>query len=115
MMIKTTKPTSARCLWQQGFRDALQRLSVTLMLVMLTASAWAQVIPQTIYRLYLNPNYPGGAIGMVDVPVSDPTTTYTLASYDEPTREGYMFCGWSESPTGVVKYATGDQVTLLAI
>ena len=52
---------------------------------------------------------------MVDVPVSDPTTTYTLASYDEPTREGYMFCGWSESPTGVVKYATGDQVTLLAI
>ena len=110
MMTKTTKPTSARCLWQQGFRDAIQRLSVTLMLVMLTASVWAQVFPQTIYRLSLNANYQGGAIGMVDVLVSDPT--YTLTSNDEPTREGYIFCGWSESPTGVVKYATGDQVTL---
>ena len=69
MKTKPTKPTSARCLWQQGFRDAFQRLSVTLMLVMLTASAWAQSFPQTKYYLYLNPNYPGGAIGMVDVPV----------------------------------------------
>ena len=109
-MIKTTKPTSARCLWQQGFRDALQRLSVTLMLVMLTASAWAQVFPQTIYRLSLDANYQGGGIGTVEVQVSNPT--YTLASYDEPTREGYIFCGWSESSKGVVKYATGDQVTL---
>jgi uncharacterized repeat protein (TIGR02543 family) len=77
---------------------------------MLTASAWAQVFPQTIYRLSLNDNYQGGGIGTVEVPVSNPT--YTLASYDEPTREGYMFCGWSESPTGDVKYATGNQVTL---
>ena len=44
MMTKPTKPTSARCLRQQGFRDALQRLSVTLMLVMLTATtAWAKL------------------------------------------------------------------------
>ena len=47
---------------------------------------------------------------MVDVPVSDPT--YTLASYDEPTREGYAFCGWSTSSTGTVKYRTNDQITL---
>ena len=114
MMTKTTKPTSARCLWQQGFRDALQRLSVTLMLVMLTASAWAQVFPQTNYNyLYLNPNYQGGGgIGRIDVPVSDPTTTYTLTSYDEPTRTGYMFCGWSTSSTGAVQYRTNDQITL---
>ena len=111
MTTKTnTKPAPTRCPWQQGFRDALQRLSVTLMLVMLTASAWAQVIPQTIYRLSLNANYQGGAIGMVDVPVSNPT--YTLASYNEPTREGYMFCGWSTSSTGAVQYRTNDQITL---
>ena len=47
---------------------------------------------------------------MADVPVSNPT--YTLASYDEPTREGYMFCGWSTSSTGDVEYKTGDQVKL---
>ena len=47
---------------------------------------------------------------MADVPVSDPT--YTLTSYDEPTREGYMFCGWSTSSTGAVKYRTNDQITL---
>ena len=48
MTTKTnTKPAPTRCLWQQGFRDALQRLSVTLMLVMLTATtAWAQVTLQ---------------------------------------------------------------------
>ena len=47
---------------------------------------------------------------MADVPVSDPT--YTLTSYDEPTREGYMFCGWSTSSTGAVQYRTNDQITL---
>ena len=47
---------------------------------------------------------------MADVPVSNPT--YTLASYDEPTREGYMFCGWSTSSTGAVQYRTNDQITL---
>ena len=113
-MKTNTKPAPTRCLWQQGFRDALQRLSVTLMLVMLTASAWAQVIPQTkYYYLYLDPNYQGGGgIGRIDVPVSDPTTTYTLTSYDEPIRTGYMFCGWSTSSTGAVQYRTNDQITL---
>ena len=44
MKKKSTKPAPTRCLWQQGFRDALQRLSVTLMLVMLTATtAWAKL------------------------------------------------------------------------
>ena len=113
-MKTNTKPAPTRCPWQQGFRDALQRLSVTLMLVMLTASAWAQSFPQTnYYYLYLNPNYQGGGgIGRIDVPVSDPTTTYTLTSYDEPTRTGYMFCGWSTSSTGAVQYRTNDQITL---
>ena len=50
-MKTNTKPAPTRCPWQQGFRDALQRLSVTLMLVMLTATAaWAATsgtIPNT--------------------------------------------------------------------
>ena len=38
----TTRLTTPSCLRQQGFRDALQRLSITLMLVMLTTmTAWA--------------------------------------------------------------------------
>ena len=38
----STKPAPTRCLQQQGFRDTLQRLSMTLMLVMLSATAaWA--------------------------------------------------------------------------
>lgn len=47
MKKKSTKPAPTRCLRQQGFRDVLQRLSMTLMLVMLTATtAWAQVTLQ---------------------------------------------------------------------
>ena len=42
MKTKSTRLTPTRCLRQQGFRDALQRLTMTLMLVMLTAmTAWA--------------------------------------------------------------------------
>ena len=42
-MRRTTKLIPPSCLGQQGFRGALQRLSMTLMLVMLTtATAWAQ-------------------------------------------------------------------------
>ena len=41
-MKTNTKPAPTRCPWQQGFRDALQRLTMTLMLVMMTATAaWA--------------------------------------------------------------------------
>ena len=107
-------PSTTRLGRQQWFRNVWQRLTVVLMLVMLTASAWAQSFPQTnYYYLYLNPNYQGGGgIGRIDVPVSDPTTTYTLTSYDEPTRTGYMFCGWSTSSTGAVQYRTNDQITL---
>lgn len=75
-------------------------------MLLTTANAWAQ----QYYQLSLNANYQGGAIGMADVPVSNPT--YTLASYDEPTREGYMFCGWSTSSTGDVEYRTNDPITL---
>ena len=91
--------------------SSIRRVTITLLVMLLTtASLWAQNHSQTIYQLSLNANYQGGAIGMADVPVSNPT--YTLASYDEPTREGYMFCGWSTSSTGDVEYKTGDQVKL---
>ena len=87
--------------------SSFRRVAITLLVMLLTTTgAWAQ----QYYQLSLNANYQGGAIGMVDVPVSDPT--YTLASYDEPTREGYMFCGWSTSATGDVKYRTNDPITL---
>ncbi|MCR5068429.1 MAG: InlB B-repeat-containing protein, partial [Prevotella sp.] len=91
--------------------SSIRRVAITLLVMLLTtASAWAQFFPQTNYQLSLSANYQGGAIGMADVPVSDPT--YTLTSNDEPTREGYMFCGWSTSSTGDVKYRTNDQITL---
>ena len=87
--------------------SSIRRVAITLLIMLLTtASAWAQ----QYYQLSLNANYQGGAIGMADVPVSNPT--YTLASYDEPTREGYMFCGWSTSSTGAVQYRTNDLITL---
>ena len=45
MTMKTnTKPAPTRCPWQQGFRDALQRLTMTLMLVMMTATADASMV-----------------------------------------------------------------------
>ena len=92
-----------------GF-SSMRRVAMTLLVMLLTtASVWAQFSP-TIYRLYLNDNYQGGGMGMVDVPISDPT--YTLTSADEPTREGYSFSGWSTSSTGTVKYCTNDKITL---
>ena len=49
MKTRPTKPAPTRCLWQQGFRDTLQRLTVTLMLVMLTAmTAWATTYTVTL-------------------------------------------------------------------
>ncbi len=93
--------------------SSIRRVAITLLVMLLTtASAWAQFFPQTKYYLYLNENYQGGGIGTVEVDISEPTTTYTLASYDEPTRTGYMFCGWSTSSTGTVKYRTNDPITL---
>ncbi len=42
MKKKSTRLAPTSCLWQQGFRGALQRLTMTLMLVMLTTmTAWA--------------------------------------------------------------------------
>jgi uncharacterized repeat protein (TIGR02543 family) len=81
-------------------------------MLLTTASAWAQFPTPTIYRLSLNANYQGGALGMVDVPISEPTTTYKLTQNDEPNRKGYMFYGWSTSSTGEVLYRTNDQITL---
>lgn len=49
--ITTTKPVSSRFLWQQCFKDALQRLTMTLMLVMLTATvAWADELQEADWR-----------------------------------------------------------------
>ena len=93
---------------------SIRRVAITLLVMLLTtASAWAQFFPPTKYYLYLNPNYPGEErLATVEVDISEPTTTYTLTSYDEPTREGYIFEGWSTSPTGKVEYKTGDPVEL---
>ena len=93
--------------------SSMQRVAMTLLVMLLTtASVWAQVIIPTIYRLSLNANYQGGALTMVDVPISGPTTTYTLTQNDEPIRTDYIFEGWSTSSTGDVEYKTGDQVKL---
>ena len=94
-----------------GF-SSMRRVAMTLLVMLLTtASVWAQVIIPKIYRLYLHANYQGCAVAMVEVPISDPTT-YTLTLADEPTREGYIFCGWSTSSTGDVQYRTNDKITL---
>ena len=93
--------------------SSMQRVAMTLLVMLLTtASVWAQVIIPTIYRLSLNANYQGGALTMVDVPISGPTTTYTLTQNDEPIRTDYIFVGWSKSSTGNVEYKTGDPVEL---
>ena len=95
-----------------GF-SAMRRVAMTLLVMLLTtASVWAQVIIPTIYRLSLNANYQGGALAMVDVPISGSTTTYTLTQNDEPIRTDYIFVGWSKSSTGGVEYKTGDPVEL---
>ena len=94
-----------------GF-SSMRRVAMTLLVMLLTtASVWAQFIVPTYYQLSLNANYPGCGVAMVDVPISNPTT-YTLTSADEPTREGYSFSGWSASSTGTVKYCTNDKITL---
>ena len=93
--------------------SSMRRVAMTLLVMLLTtASVWAQVIIPTIYRLSLNANYQGGALAMVDVPISGPTTTYTLTQNDEPIRTDYIFVGWSKSSTGDVAYKTGDPVEL---
>ena len=92
----------------------IRRVAITLLVMLLaTTGAWAQFFPPTKYYLSLNPNYPGEErLATVEVDISEPTTTYTLTSYDEPTRTGYMFCGWSTSSTGAVQYRTNDKITL---
>ena len=92
--------------------SSMRRVAMTLLVMLLTtASVWAQFIVPTYYQLALHANYPGCAVAMVDVPISDPTT-YTLTSADEPTRAGYAFCGWSTSSTGTVDYRTNNKITL---
>ena len=82
---------------------SIRRVAITLLVMLLTtASAWAQFPTPTIYRLYLHANHQGCAVAMVEVTISV-HTTYTLTSVDEPTREGYIFCGWSTSSTGDVR------------
>ena len=94
-----------------GF-SSMRRVAMTLLVMLLTtASVWAQFIVPTYYQLSLNANYPGCGVAMVDVPISNPTT-YTLTSADEPTREGYVFCGWSTSSTGDIQYRTNDKISL---
>ena len=62
------------------------------------------------YTLTLDANYEGGASEEILALSSRPT--HTLTQSDVPTREGHIFCGWSETPMGEIKYVTGDVVTL---
>ena len=87
--------------------SSFRRVAITLLVMLLTT---ASAIAQNSYWLTLDPNYEGGASTMV--PVSIDANTITLTQNFEPTRTGYTFYGWSDLPTGVAKYRTGDKVTL---
>ena len=87
--------------------SSIRRVAITLLVMLLTT---ASAIAQNSYWLTLDDNYEGGASTMV--PVSIYANTITLTQNFEPTRTGYTFYGWSDLPTGVVKYRTGDKVTL---
>lgn len=88
-----------------GF-SSMRRVAMTLLVMLLTtASVWAQN-----YWLTLDPNYEGAMGTTIPVPSYDPT--YKLSEKVKPTREGRTFCGWAETPTGDIKYVTGDVVTL---
>ena len=86
--------------------SSIRRVAITLLVMLLTtASAWAQN-----YMLILDPNC-DDLMGTT-IPVSSYSPTYKLSEKVEPTREGHIFCGWSETPTGQITYFTGDVVTL---
>ena len=87
--------------------SSIRRVAITLLVMLLTT---ASAIAQNNYWLTLDDNYEGGASTMV--PVSISANTITLTKNFEPTRTGYTFYGWSDLPTGVAKYRTGDKVTL---
>ncbi len=74
--------------------------------ITLTGNTTLYAVWEKAYHLTLNPNYDGGLDKNIAV------SSYTLTSRDEPTRTGYMFCGWSTSSTGAVKYRTNDKITL---
>ena len=78
--------------------------------VELTGNLTLYAIWDPCLLLTLIPNYDGGVDKTITVLPSNPN--YTLTSEDEPTREGYMFYGWSTSSTGDVQYRTNDQIPL---
>ena len=86
--------------------SSIRRVAITLLVMLLTtASAIAQN-----YMLILDPNC--DELMGTTIPVSSFSPTYKLSEKVEPTREGHMFCGWSETPMGQITYFTGDVVTL---
>ena len=86
--------------------SSMRRVVMTLLVMLLTtASAIAQN-----YWLTLDPNC--DELMGTTIPVSSYSPTYTLSKNVEPSREGRTFYGWSETPTGDIKYVTGDVVTL---
>ena len=87
--------------------SSIRRVTITLLVMLLTT---ASAIAQNSYWLTLDDNYEGGASTMIPISIYD--NTITLTQNFEPTRTGYTFYGWSDLPTGVVKYRTGDKVTL---
>ena len=69
-------------------------------------AVWNETQPSPYYIIF-NLNYEGAAESFI-IPVSSPYT-YTPSL---PTRDGYTFLGWAESPTGSVLYEPGEQITL---
>ena len=69
-------------------------------------AVWNETQPSPYYIIF-NLNYEGAAESFI-IPVSSPYT-YTPSL---PTRDGYTFLGWAESPTGSVVYGPGKKITL---
>ena len=65
---------------------------------------------ETSYSLTLDANYEDGASTIISVPFLSPT--HTLTRSDVPTREGHIFKGWSQAPTGYIQYEANDIVKL---
>ena len=78
--------------------------------VTLSGNLTLYAIWDKIYTLTLDANYEGGVSRMI--PVTSFSPTYRLLEDVEPTREGHIFCGWSETPAGSYQYSTGDIITL---
>lgn len=70
---------------------------------------------QTDFVITFNPNNGSGGPGQV-VGEGTGSVTVTIPTGPNPTRDGYIFAGWSEDPNGTAdqRYAPGKQVMITA-